>query len=58
VTQRREHGEPWSRRASALLRALSCAGIGLVTGLAAAAVFPWQVATLLAWDVTALLFCV
>lgn len=40
------------------MRVLSCAGIGLVAGLVAAAVSPWQVATLLAWDVTALLFCV
>ena len=40
------------------MRVLSCAGIGVVAGLAAAAVSTWQVATLLAWDVTALLFCV
>jgi len=58
VTDKRDHGEHWSRRASALVRVLWCAGIGLVAGLAAAAMLPWQVATLLAWDATALLFCV
>ena len=37
---------------------LSCAVIGVVVGVTAALLMPWQVATLLAWDATALLFCV
>lgn len=39
------------------MRVLSCAAIGIVVGLVAAMLAPWQVATLLAWDATALLFC-
>jgi uncharacterized membrane protein len=57
VTEGRDHGDRWSRRPSALVRVLSCVGVGLVVGAAAAAMFPWQAATLLAWDATALLFC-
>lgn len=37
---------------------LSCAAIGILVGVIAALFTPWQVATLLAWVATALLFCV
>ena len=57
MTERRDGAKRWSRRASALIRVLSCAGIGIAVGVVAAMLTPWQVATLVAWDVTALLFC-
>ena len=59
MTERRDDGSKrWSRRATALARVLSCAAIGVLVGITAASLTPWQVATLLAWDATALLFCV
>ena len=39
------------------MRVLSCAALGVVVGVCAALVTPWQVASLLAWDAAALLFC-
>jgi uncharacterized membrane protein len=58
VTERRDGSDRWTRRSSALVRVLSCAAIGILIGVIAALFTPWQVATLLAWDATALLFCV
>lgn len=58
MTDGRDGIERRSRRASTRGRLLWCAGVGLVVGAAAAVVFPWQAATLLAWDATALAFCI
>ena len=47
-----------SRRATALNRVLWCAVVGAVVGVISAFLVPWQVATLLAWVATSLVFCV
>ena len=46
-----------SLRATALVRVLWCAAVGVVVGVISAFLVPWQVATLLAWVATSLVFC-
>jgi uncharacterized membrane protein len=58
VTDGRDGSERRSRRATALVRVLWCAAVGVVVGVVAAFLVPWQVAVLLAWVAMSLAFCV
>ena len=57
MTDSLERSPRKSRRATALRRVLGCAVAGVVVGVAAAFLTPWQVAVLLAWIATSLVFC-
>lgn len=49
--------EKLSRRATALVRVILSAAVGIIAGAAAAWFTPWQVSSLLAWDAGAAIFC-